>query len=347
MIHCGFAQNIGTREEQQDFFGFSQFENDDFVLHGGSLGIVCDGMGGLQNGKEAARCAVGAFLEAYAAKDPAESIPDALYRAVHFANDRVLAMARRLGQEENCGSTLVAAALHNKSLYWISVGDSHIYLCRGRVLELLNEEHTCANKLQIAVRQCLISEEDAAAHPDREALTSYIGIPRLTEISSGSQEGNIFSGNGVFLCSDGLSKVLTSEEMTDVFDPSPNQWAERLVENALNKKKIHQDNITVILMLSEDTVKTAEIPPLTKRRKTRGTPLIQKKTLKAKIIFVVVLLLLAVIGALTFNRNLPPGENAPPAGLESIASEDIAAPLSEPDGSEPTSETENIGSGDV
>jgi protein phosphatase len=247
----GFCQNIGTREEQQDSFGFSDLENSEFIGHGGRLSIVCDGMGGLQNGQEASQRAVLAFREAYMAKEPEESIPDALNRAAHYANEQVLTMARRFGQEENCGSTLVAAVLRNNFLCWISVGDSHIYLCRGRELLLLNREHIYANKLDAAVRRGQISEEDALAHPEREALTSYIGIPELTETDSGSLDG-VPPGAGVMLCSDGLFRVLSDREMSDVFDPDPQQWAENLVRAALAKGRAHQDNITVSFLLRKE-----------------------------------------------------------------------------------------------
>ncbi|MDR1510904.1 MAG: protein phosphatase 2C domain-containing protein [Synergistaceae bacterium] len=250
----GNYQNIGTREEQQDSFGWSKLDDDEFIGHGGKLSIICDGMGGLQNGREASLSAIQAFRDAYMSKGTAESIPDALHRAVQYTNEQVLALAKRIGQEGNCGSTLVAAVLHKDCLYWISVGDSHIYLWRGSKLQLLNKEHIYANTLDKAVREGILSEEDASMNPDREALTSYIGIPELKEIDSGSMNG-IPPGAGVVLCSDGLYKVLSDTEMSRVFDPDAQKWAENLISATLKKGKAHQDNITVTVLLREGAKK--------------------------------------------------------------------------------------------
>jgi protein phosphatase len=293
MIREGQSWDIGTRKEQQDFWGLSNFDDVDFVKHGGRLCIVCDGMGGLRNGKAASRTAVAAFLEAYKGKGENESISDALERAVRCANERVLDMATLSGDVENCGSTLVAAVIHNNSLYWISVGDSHIYLCWGKNLRLLNEEHVYGRKLQAAADRGLITQEDADSHPEREALTSYIGSPELQEIDSGACEGEILSGVGVLLCSDGLHKTLSVPEMSASFHPDPNQWAQNLVKAALNKQKKHQDNVTVTILRKDG--EEGPPPSIPERRKARAkTP--KKKNNWKYALFAIVLSLVACAG---------------------------------------------------
>jgi protein phosphatase len=267
MIREGQSWDTGTRKEQQDFWGLSNFDDDDFIKHGGRLCIVCDGMGGLRNGKAASRTAVAAFLEAYKGKGQSESISDALERAVRYANEKVLEMAAQSGDVENCGTTLVAAVIHNNSLYWISVGDSHIYLCWGKNLRLLNEEHVYGRKLQAAADRGLITQEDADIHPEREALTSYIGSPELQEIDSGACEGEILSGVGVLLCSDGLHKTLSVPELSASFHLDPNQWAQNLVKAVLDKKKAHQDNVTVTILRKDG--EEGPPPSIPERRKAR------------------------------------------------------------------------------
>src|SRR5690242_21476088 len=90
----GNAQHIGARQSQQDSFGFGDPDDQAFIAHGGFLAIVCDGMGGMEHGDAASRTAVKAFLEAYARKTPQESIPAALERSVHEANESVVELAR-------------------------------------------------------------------------------------------------------------------------------------------------------------------------------------------------------------------------------------------------------------
>ena len=128
----GNAQHIGARHSQQDSFGFADPGDRAFLAHGGFLAIVCDGMGGMEHGDLASRTAVRVFLEAYRRKTPEESIPAALDRSVHEANFQVVTLARGMGMSEGIGTTLVAVAIHETSVYFISVGDSGIFHCSGR-----------------------------------------------------------------------------------------------------------------------------------------------------------------------------------------------------------------------
>src|SRR5579871_1082496 len=103
----GNAQHIGSRHSQQDSFGFGDPDDQAFLEHAGFLAIVCDGMGGMEYGDAASRTAVRAFLDAYRRKTPGETIPDALERSVHEANQQVVALASSLGLVEGVGTTLV------------------------------------------------------------------------------------------------------------------------------------------------------------------------------------------------------------------------------------------------
>lgn len=253
----GNAQHIGARKEQQDAFGFSDPSDRSFVAHGGILAIVCDGMGGHANGREAAQGAVRAFLETYAAKDPDEVPEEAMARALSAANEEVRRIARESGQEGNCGSTLVSAAIVDNRLLWTSVGDSRIYLYDGRGLRLLTEDQIYARRLEAAVRQGLLSEEDAARHPDREALTSYVGIEELREVCQGELADALAPGAAVLLCSDGLYKNLSDEDILALFDPDPNRWAEILVRSTLDRRNSHQDNITVAVLAVDPPVSSS------------------------------------------------------------------------------------------
>ena len=131
---AGNAQHIGSRPQQQDAFGFSDPSDARFVTHGGFLGIVADGVGGLTHGLEASQSAVRAFLQAYQQKSESESIPEALRRSLREANAAVLRVASE-PSGEGAGTTLAAAVLHETALYWIAAGDSRIYLLHeGRLI---------------------------------------------------------------------------------------------------------------------------------------------------------------------------------------------------------------------
>src|SRR5450432_885863 len=99
------AQHIGARHYQQDSIGLANPEDRAFLAHGGFLAVLCDGMGGMEHGDVASQTAVRAILGAYAQKLPTESIPAALERAAHAANQQVIAAALNLGLKEGVGTT--------------------------------------------------------------------------------------------------------------------------------------------------------------------------------------------------------------------------------------------------
>ena len=133
----GNAQHIGTRKEQQDDFGLSDVEDELFLAHGGVFAVLADGMGGHKMGAQASRTAVRVMRQSYENKAPEESVPDALERSLHRANQAVLDMARENDLADDVGTTLVAIVVHDGLLHWISVGDSHLYLFRdGGITQL-------------------------------------------------------------------------------------------------------------------------------------------------------------------------------------------------------------------
>ncbi len=250
---AGNAQHIGARHSQQDSFGFADPEDREFIEHGGFLAIVCDGMGGMEYGDAASRTAVRAFLEAYRRKTPAESIPDALERSVHEANDHVLKLASSLGLVEGIGTTLIAATLHRDGVYFVSVGDSGIFHVDQSGMRMVNRPHVFANILDAAVERGAMSSEDAANHPERESLTSYIGASTLAEIDRNVDPFPMDGNTGIVLASDGLFKTLAPVEMRECCSGPPESWAERLVERTVEKQREYQDNVTVLSLAMESS----------------------------------------------------------------------------------------------
>src|SRR5580704_6094607 len=130
------AQHIGARRSQQDSFAFGDPTDSEFIAHAGFVAVVCDGMGGMEFGDTASRTAARAFLDAYQSKAPEETIPDALERSVRTANDQVVSVAHKYGLSEGMGTTLIATALHETALYFISVGDSGVFVLSDGQLQM-------------------------------------------------------------------------------------------------------------------------------------------------------------------------------------------------------------------
>ncbi len=247
----GNAQAIGSRHEQQDSFGFSDPQDRVFLAHGGLLAVVADGMGGMEHGGEASRIAVRAFLEAYGAKTPDESVKRALYRAIETSDRAVFDFAASASLERDVGSTLVAAVFIDDGLQWISAGDSALYLRRAPDLTLMTHPHTLGSRLEKLVASGQLSVEAARIDPDRDALTSYIGAGGLPEIDASAAPSPLVAGDCVLLCSDGLYRALSAEDIGDTLDRARTgqDASESLVERAISRNLPHQDNITALCIV--------------------------------------------------------------------------------------------------
>lgn len=78
---------------------------------------------------------------------------------------------------------MTAVFIRNGELFWCGIGDSHIYLYRAGELRQLNIDHNFGVHLDQMVQEGSITTEEALRHPQRAALTSYLGIQELTLIS--------------------------------------------------------------------------------------------------------------------------------------------------------------------
>ena len=246
------AQHIGGRRYEQDAFELSEYDAP-FVEHGGVLAVVCDGMGGMHHGDLASQAAISTIVSEYGKKTPEESIPDALLRSAREANARVLAAANRMGVEGSMGTTLIAVAVRNQEFYYISVGDSALYYVQDRKIKRVNQAHVFGNMLDRAVETGTLSEEDAAAHPERESLTSFIGIANLQEIDRNTDPLTLGPGDTLLLATDGLFKTLSDEEIEKFLNGHPKSWASQLIVGVLDKRHRGQDNVTV-LTFTDDSV---------------------------------------------------------------------------------------------
>lgn len=242
----GAAQHIGARRSQEDSFGFSDPTDREHLAHAGFLAVLCDGMGGMKHGARASQTAVAAFLEAYKSKTPEETIHDALHRSVKETNAKVLAVAAELGATEGMGTTLIAAVLHKGLLYHVSVGDSGLFHFTQRRLRLLNRHHVFGRLLDQAVARGVITEEAAREHPERDALTSFIGVEPLEEIDLSADPLRLSAGDSILIASDGLFNTLSILEIRNALEGDPRRWPSALVSKTIEKGNEYQDNVTVL-----------------------------------------------------------------------------------------------------
>ena len=135
----------------------------------------------------------------------------------------------------------------NKAISY-NIGDSRIYLKRKRNLYLLSEDHTEAQHL---IRMGLLNEEDAPGHEANNLLTQYLGIlPEEMIIEPyESQEVKLKKNDILMICSDGLTDMVTDDEIANIMaqrELSSSEMAKKLAATA--QEHGGKDNTTVIVI---------------------------------------------------------------------------------------------------
>ena len=140
-------------------------------------------MGGLTGGERASALAAHGVTRYLLEHAQAEDIPTEMGRAALRLNEEVKNLRDPANQKIEAGTTLTTVFLRNGKLFWCSIGDSHIYLYRDGTLEQLNIDHNFGAQLDQMALEGSITQDEALHHPQRAALTSYLGISELTLIS--------------------------------------------------------------------------------------------------------------------------------------------------------------------
>ncbi|MGE5558048.1 MAG: Stp1/IreP family PP2C-type Ser/Thr phosphatase [Bacillota bacterium] len=220
--------------------GKMRTRNEDSCGSKDNIFVVADGMGGHQAGEIASSTAVDQILLGYRPDMTDDEIKDLLIRTNH----EILRLARSDTQFNGMGTTLSLMVLKNGSYHLWHVGDSRIYVFKGRRLLQLTSDHSVVGEL---MRQGSITENEAMLHPQRNVLTRALGTDRELKIETG--EGPAAPGDVFMLCTDGLSGVVAHAEMENILntDSSLGKKAEKLVE--LANKQGGPDNITVMLVM--------------------------------------------------------------------------------------------------
>ncbi|MDO4337669.1 MAG: serine/threonine-protein phosphatase [Eubacteriales bacterium] len=242
------ATDRGTREYQQDAAEAKVWED---------LGIaaLCDGMGGLNGGEKASNLAVKRFFRDLDEAWPVLQIPDFLENEARILDRAVYDLADGDGNRLNAGSTLVAVIIDKNRLYWVSVGDSRLYLLRNGKMRCLTAAHNYKTMLREKLAQGQIDMNYYNTEIQQgEALTSYLGMGRLSLIDRNFSPVELLEEDILLLCSDGLYKTLSDEQIQAVVEESGGHISlagERLLEIAGRWGARGQDNTTLILMKPE------------------------------------------------------------------------------------------------
>ena len=173
------------------------------------LVVLADGMGGHAAGDVASKIVVTEVfseLKFQSARfaDFETEIPHYLTVAAINANDSMRAHVGSHPETRGMGATLVATVLVENRMFWMSIGDSPLYLFRNGQLQQLNEDHSLAPQIDLMVRTGQLDAQAGRDHPDRNCLTSVILGDRVAKSDCPKTPFDLQLGDIVLVSSDGL-----------------------------------------------------------------------------------------------------------------------------------------------
>jgi serine/threonine protein phosphatase PrpC len=237
-----------------DAFGLSvpgrRTNNEDAICARPELGlfVVADGMGGYEGGEVASAIAVESICELVRRTagdadvtwpykiDPQRTIAEnEIIVATRLANERIA--ARRTGVLEQMGSTVAVLRVAGEHVVIGHVGDSRVYRLRGDDLAQLTVDHSLLAQLIAAG-----TPVDPSTFQWRHVVTRALGASGEPDVTvDRAQPGDVY-----LLCSDGLSEVLASDEITALLDRSAERACRALVDAAYATGS--RDNISAIVV---------------------------------------------------------------------------------------------------
>lgn len=241
MIIAYGKSDVGmVREMNQDYYYIASDENEI------KLYILADGMGGYKGGEIASKLAVTSaknYIENNIKETPKdkESLLQLVASSVEYANMLVYEKSKTEEDLEGMGTTLEVCLVYNNRAYIAHIGDSRIYRIRKEFMRKITKDHSYVQKL---VEDGTITKEEAAVHPKKNMLMKALGCNAFVEPDVTIK--GFLKGDTLIICSDGLTNMVSQEEIynitTSKFEYAPSELIEKANRNG------GYDNITVVII---------------------------------------------------------------------------------------------------
>ena len=238
---------LGTREEQQDSY-YHVMDNE------GGIALVCDGMGGQKSGRMASQMVVEKFKDFYEKRDESESIPSFYLEVIDILDEAVFNIKDENGERLKAGTTLLAATIKKDDLYWLSIGDSRMYILRDKEFAQITRDHNYSLQLNQQLEDEAISEFYYNMELKKgNYLISFIGVGGIDVMDVNHKPFKLQENDTILLTTDGLYKLLPDEDIAECLAMENLEEAvTRLIEKATQNVKKTQDNTTCIAIRIEE-----------------------------------------------------------------------------------------------
>jgi len=216
------------------------------------LAVVADGMGGHYYGEVAAQIAVQTLTEAFQ-REAGPQIADPflfLQKAMLNAHHAIIDFSQEHKLDDSPRTTCVACLIQDNVAYWAHAGDSRLYLLREARVHFRTRDHS---RVQLLMDQGMISEAQAAVHPERNKVYCCLGGTQEPEIEF-SRKMPLEAGDVLALCTDGVWGVLPEAALVDALQGiNLMQAVPALLAEAELRGGAHADNLSIIAVRWEDS----------------------------------------------------------------------------------------------
>ncbi len=235
------------REYNEDGFFICDLKVD--ISRLGLLVGVADGMGGHNGGDVASRLAIETLASFYGEvegqKPEPERLMERLVAVVKKANEIIYRTSLENDSLGGMGTTLTAAVFRGVHVFIAHVGDSRAYVFRqGRLIQITDDHSLVAQ----AVREGILTPEQAARHPQRNIITRALGTREDVEVDE--VVAQVEPGDIWLFSSDGLHGFVSDEELRDILSRAGGRDLDDVVDDLVQSalEKGGPDNVTVVLV---------------------------------------------------------------------------------------------------
>ena len=196
-------------------------------LSGEHLMIVADGMGGHRAGEIASSMVVTHLGSRFSNLSTIGTKFDAvnwLNENINTINTNILKYTEENPELTGMGTTIVLALLTKDFLIFGNIGDSSGFVLKNGKLHKITKDHTLVNLL---VEAGEIKPEEAANHPKKNVLMKALGTEAKQVLDIFDVDMNV---DAIMLCSDGLTNMLTVEQIEKVLNDDELRIEDKLIK---------------------------------------------------------------------------------------------------------------------
>ncbi len=248
----------GARDYQEDAFMVTHM-GDGEDSSSAALVIMADGMGGHAAGNVASNMATSTFNKTFSGQYPTEKVADALKAGLLASNETIRAAIAETPGLQGMGCTMVTAFVAKSKLYWVSVGDSHLYTIRDRNITKVNADHSYGGYLKRMEQKGIPVEPDPKLSPNM-LMSAMIG-DEIAEIDLSEEAVQLLPGDRVIVASDGLDTLGQGALIQySAWSSTARECVNALLKAVEDAAQPRQDNTTVIVIDIKERIKEEAAP---------------------------------------------------------------------------------------